>query len=804
MKKGLFVFIFSYILTSLFFLFSKPALANVLFSDNFNDGNADGWTTIWSPGWTVTDNKYGILLNPGLSNTVPTDELWNNSWGDYIYEVDMEAYKGTDKNLIFRFQNTSNWYGIHHGLGRIYFEKIVGGVDYSSQVPSVERALYNNVVYHFKIILQGRTIQIYINDDLIFDFVDQDPVLETGKAGLRAGTGAVFPTEVWFDNVVVTSLDEEKEPIVLIPGHGASWCLSAILTNSECEPWKMTPFVKVYDNLIATLENAGYEQNQNLFIFYYDWRKNIADLADDFAVFIEDNINDTNKATLIGHSMGGMVSRTYLQDAADPPIEKLITIGSPHEGTPIAYSAWEGGEIWSDNTWQWLALQLFLRTQKKGFQTNMDAIRNLAPSAKDLLPVFNYLKKDGQEINVNNMHQQNEWLKNLNTNLTSSVSALLTTMVGENYSTLDAIQIEDRSSFDELLGKWEDGKPTGKEFSTEGDGTILLKSAAISGVSIESLNLNHSSLISEADGLAKIIDLLDLSITDFVTDTQVSPRSPSLVFLLHSPAEMTLKNPPSGTITSEEDKLIVVPNAQTGEYELEITGTESGIYHLEIGQLTENEDIWQTLCIEISLGETQILQIDFNSETPKTIPVIDNNGSLSLTIARTKIDELKDYINDLSIRSSIKNRLLYYLNRILRQIQTENGRNTQRALAYLYQLRTYLNRCQKYNLISENENTYIKNSLKEIADYLENAYVKLMTQSGASISSSRVERFLTKEEALLPQLKSGAKNKGAAVVFQIAEEKLNQAREKFNAEDYFSAEILNYSARFLDLEASRM
>ncbi|MBL7150865.1 alpha/beta fold hydrolase, partial [Candidatus Microgenomates bacterium] len=718
--------------------------------------------------------------------------------------VDMEASKGTDKNLIFRFQNGSNWYGIHHGLGRIYFEKIVGGVDYTYQIPSVGHALYNNVVYHFKIILQGRTIQIYINDDLIFDFIDQDPVLETGKAGLRAGTGAVFPTEVWFDNIVVTSLDEEKEPIVLVPGHGASWCLSAILTNSECEPWKMTPFVKVYDNLIATLENAGYEQNQNLFIFYYDWRKNIADLADDFAVFIEDNINNTNKATLIGHSMGGMVSRAYLQDAADPPIEKLITIGSPHEGIPIAYSAWEGGEIWSDNTWQWLALQLFLQTQKKGFQTNMDVIRNLSPSTKDLLPVFNYLKKDSQEINVNNMHQQNEWLKNLNTDLTSSVSALLTTMVGENHSTLNAIQIEDRSSFDELLDKWEDGKPTGKEFSTEGDGTILLKSAAISGVSIESLNLNHSSLVSEADGLAKIIDLLDLSITDFVTDTQVSPRSPSLVFLLHSPAEMTLKNPPSGTITSEEDKLIVVPNAQTGEYELEITGTESGIYHLEIGQLTENEDIWQTLCIEISLGETQILQIDFNSETPKTIPVIDNNGSLSLTIARTKIDELKDYINDLSIRSSIKNRLLYYLDRILRQIQTENGRNTQRALAYLYQLRTYLNRCQKYNLISENENTYIKNSLKEIADYLENAYVKLMTQSGASISSSRVEGFLTKEEALLTQLKSGAKNKGAAVVFQIAEEKLNQAREKFNAEDYFSAEILNYSARFLDLEASRM
>lgn len=60
------------------------------------------------------------------------------------------------------------------------------------------------------------------------------------------------------------------------------------------------------------------------------------------------------KVILVGHSMGGLVSRTYLyQLGGHAFVSKLITLGSPHHGTVIAYLI--GGmnvrQMRPDNTW---------------------------------------------------------------------------------------------------------------------------------------------------------------------------------------------------------------------------------------------------------------------------------------------------------------------------------------------------------------------------------------------------------------------------------------------------------------------
>lgn len=191
----------------------RPVFAgNVLFQDNFNDGNADGWEVIGSLGWNVQNKEYGIYLNPGVSNTFPSNSLWNNDWDNYAFEVDLRGVSGTDKNLIFRFVDNSNFYSVHHTGGNIYFSKYIKGIDYIF-APSLYYPLENGSTYHFRIEVSGDHFRLFESNKLLFDVIDiTEPKISKGKIGLRVGTGAVSPSEVWYDNVVVTSLSPTLLP----------------------------------------------------------------------------------------------------------------------------------------------------------------------------------------------------------------------------------------------------------------------------------------------------------------------------------------------------------------------------------------------------------------------------------------------------------------------------------------------------------------------------------------------------------------------------------------------------------------
>ncbi len=174
----------------------------ILFQDNFDDGNANDWETIGSSGWTVQNNEYGIRLSPGLSNSVPVNSLWDYQWTDIVYEVDIRQTEGIDKNILIKFVNTSNFIELH-AAGGMVLEKAStsggGGILASNGI-----MLSNNRTYHFKFeISNNQRIKVYMDNSLIFDVNERPPLLTNWRVGLRAGTGGVPTTEVWFDNVVV-------------------------------------------------------------------------------------------------------------------------------------------------------------------------------------------------------------------------------------------------------------------------------------------------------------------------------------------------------------------------------------------------------------------------------------------------------------------------------------------------------------------------------------------------------------------------------------------------------------------------
>ena len=179
-------------------------------------------------------------------------------------------------------------------------------------------------------------------------------------------------------------------PVLILPGVGATysadvssdltWLLQRGVRPSQLQ---IDPMTRVYDDLIQTLENAGYVENRNLFKVNYDWRlppgpddqaidgsiagltaASLADQRYDYAVdylgevlrqaaeqWASDNPGapPLDAVDLITHSTGGLVARTYIQSGAAyggeyasdkrlPKINNLIMIGVPNQGASKAWN----------------------------------------------------------------------------------------------------------------------------------------------------------------------------------------------------------------------------------------------------------------------------------------------------------------------------------------------------------------------------------------------------------------------------------------------------------------------------------
>lgn len=111
-----------------------------------------------------------------------------------------------------------------------------------------------------------------------------------------------------------------------------------------------------YVTLIEDLRTCGFDESAippTLYACPYDWRKDNAKSADVLADKID--LAGTQhgaqvEISLVAHSMGGLVSRYYLESGrytARPgfsAVKRLITLGTPHRGSPFALVAAMGLE----------------------------------------------------------------------------------------------------------------------------------------------------------------------------------------------------------------------------------------------------------------------------------------------------------------------------------------------------------------------------------------------------------------------------------------------------------------------------
>ena len=606
-----------------------------------------------------------------------------------------------------------------------------------------------------------------------------------------------------------------KIPIVLLPGLGGSWNTAAMISGGTGGSWKKTPFVKVYDNLKETfLTSAGYTEGDNYFEFYYDWRQPLTTLADTFKDYLNNTIPPDTKVNLVGHSMGGMVARTYAQNHGLNKINQIVTTGSPHQGAIKAWQGWSGAEIGDRWSWEWIGLQLYLQINKDKYASPVKAVRDLAPGLIDLSPIFNFAKNNNnQVIDVTKMNSFNSYLAGLKTTLSTDLKNLMTTISGlEQNSDLDTVEwikLTDRSLTDQLLGKWSDGKPGSFEYTTEGDLTVLKKSALIEGANPEIVNASHAELVETSSGIQAILNALGITATP-VTSTTELPRNPSLIFFLHSPANIQVTAPDgsqagegvaapmANSIYSADDKLLVIYNAEAGDYQVKITGIDNGSYHLEIGQLTKEGEKWSAVANNITSGQVDSYQLKFNPDKPLDNPLSNESAETYLKLAKFRLEELKEDIN--------KRNQIVYINQTIRLID--------RALTYLKINNFSL--AEKYIQSAVETNYLLRQKVNQLSDinsageWLIKAFLKTNSQSAKPIAKTLASRQLSTADKLHSQvvIKTKAKISGENLAvgegLSLDEEFLNQAQASYSDNRYTETYIYSLVSRLLSNEVSRL
>ncbi|OGD83672.1 hypothetical protein A2572_01475 [Candidatus Collierbacteria bacterium RIFOXYD1_FULL_40_9] len=601
-----------FVLLVVIFCIRPEVYAAEYFFDDFDEIDQNYWQVYLNNG-SVSSTNGSLFVSSQPSTSFP---YIHNSFG---------IFPETDYKVTFSLKISGS---LNYGSGVILSDKIIanstqvdlGAQDVIFQVWPESQSVYSlwtslcltsdlscnpsyKKIYSFAINTTHK-IEINAKDQIYSVLVDDVTIPQTYKKQRQisyfwvgnpqlTNTTTTRPS-IQVDYIRVESLEEEKDPVVILPGFGGSWDLDAILTNTSGNNWEIPEFVKEYDGIINSLKNTGYKLDEDLFVFAYDWRKPLDLLADDLNSFlITKNIDDKN-INFVGHSMGGLVARSYLQKYNNENVSKVITVGSPHKGILDAYGMWEGLTIWDSAWWQKALHLIATEVNRNSGETELQAARRVSPSVKDLLPTWNYLMRDGIPVPVSLMLWKNDYLIDKNNQLLT-IGERVASGHSSDYLTKSELMVTKPTKEDILKGLWQDGSPIKDNpflFSV-GDGYVTNSSAAeLFDKGIPMIG-NHGEVISKRENVIKILEDLGIA-TEFAVGSNHDDRKKLAIFKLNSPGvlevcQLSVCNENLGIVFADK-KMIMVPGFM-GAFDIKVKSTgETGNYQLLVGQIYETAE----------------------------------------------------------------------------------------------------------------------------------------------------------------------------------------------------------------------
>jgi pimeloyl-ACP methyl ester carboxylesterase len=406
--------------------------------------------------------------------------------------------------------------------------------------------------------------------------------------------------------------------VVFVPGLAGSFNLTVLLDwrGPTLSGWDFPPFVDQGKVFLDTFKRAGYTRDTDLFWAFYDWRKSVSDNATNYLIPWIDRARSRSgqsKVILVGYSMGGLVSRSYIQSdayAARNDVERLITLGTPHRGAPESYYPWEGGELrWDPTVNTVLKVYLWYLEHIHPFQSGLDTlktIRTQVPGIRDLLSLDNYLTSQGTPPTskpVALMQQRNLW-----GDIALSPAGLskllartqLTTISGTGFVTVQNLVVQAAPAPTADPPRYVDGAPVDQQTTGDGDGTVLHTSAHVNDPRVRNLPpvlVSHDNLPDQAVGL--LLSELGIPVPAMPA---AAPAQPRLVIMTASPVELTVELPAAQPAVlgveatparrqrrvrsrnyghkGKQLNMVVIPQPAIGTYNIRVRGTAAGSFAL--------------------------------------------------------------------------------------------------------------------------------------------------------------------------------------------------------------------------------
>ncbi len=448
--------------------------------------------------------------------------------------------------------------------------------------------------------------------------------------------------------------------------------------NSEANINLTNNFISPYQEFVNFFTANGYILNQNLFVFPYDWRKDISTTAS----LLDQKIQTINQQTanqkvdIVAHSMGGLVARNYISDSQRAQnVKRLITLGTPHLGAVESLKTIIHGGCLTTLTSlaQFICLGISPSEVKDVFQ-NMISGFELAPSQsyfnfytgednqhpypyKTETGTLNYSQiKNFLAINSHNtsLFTPSEIFHNIDNSLSNTNGVDVTVIAGSGKSTLGQIVEQKTTSLLGIHGIHKD------IININGDNTVPLFSASLNdsaknrsllgSAKVYYTNQEHGQLVSDGPTLNLVKNILneDTTIPTGVSSQPYSFKGTS--FSVHSPVNIHVydanhnhtgptsegfeANIPGSSYDSLDDaKFIFLP--EDGIYNINFEATDNGSFDFKIRKF-ENDINSETILYKnipiISSSEGQTV-FDTNSPEPPDLLIDQQTITPDATLA---------------------------------------------------------------------------------------------------------------------------------------------------------------------------
>ena len=426
------------------------------------------------------------------------------------------------------------------------------------------------------------------------------------------------------------------DPVIIVPGLLGSFEKDGVLL--------MDPILHAYDDIVATFLANGYVASSTLFTFPYNWRNSNVDTAILLKQKIDDvkNICNCSKVDIVAHSMGGLVTRQYVQsDTYGYDVDQVVFLATPHLGSPKAYLAWEGGAFPVPSVSD-AVVYAILRSEAKhsGFSSVFDYIQNRpVASIKELLPIYDYLKIVDTDTGVisqyhyPNEHPANTFLDSLNNTVGRLSRVKYENIIGSTgFSTIGSIRTGTTSS----SVRWQHGQPQNLILGSalelvDGDKTVPSSSAGL---------LNpHKTLVAEHTNvpdvaIEKTFNILTARNIQTLIREENNPDYHFLIILILSPVDVSIVAPDGKKVgyssageineipgafytgSDTENEFIVIPNTLDGEYKIETVGTDDGEYTVAVSSVFGDTMIDTEYTATTKVGDVSRLVLDVDTSSP--------------------------------------------------------------------------------------------------------------------------------------------------------------------------------------------